>query len=351
MSRPFLFFSYSGGDPDNDPTIERIDTALTDAGFKLFKDERDILPGQDWAVRLQESLRDCVCGVVLWTRKSAASEWVNKEAVILNKLDKYVPIELETGTMPDKLRHIQAAKLPAWDGDTGHAEWRKLIAALYGRRAAHRDLPTGTDISQSGLDRHDVEERVEVTKPNLETSGNYFRDAPDMPMMLRMSAENAAVGAGAPKAYALSVGLITFGEWNFAAQRHEAEQGPGLLPPKAVEKDRLADPVTHVNWDEAQSYVAWLNSRIGAQLYYLPSESEWMPGEHNPRKYWEWTKDIYVDQAEELEADVASLRVESGPLNPYRLVLSHHRGATMRSGFDRKMRRSDLGFRIAREMV
>ncbi len=34
-------------------------------------------------------------------------------------------------------------------------------------------------------------------------------------------------------------------------------------------------PVINVSWNDAQAYVAWLNRKVGAEVYRLPSEAEW----------------------------------------------------------------------------
>ena len=38
---------------------------------------------------------------------------------------------------------------------------------------------------------------------------------------------------------------------------------------------RRLKPVTHVSWDAAQKYIAWLNTKVPWQRYRLPTEAEW----------------------------------------------------------------------------
>ena len=45
--------------------------------------------------------------------------------------------------------------------------------------------------------------------------------------------------------------------------------------PKDFDWGRDRRPVIGVSWDDAQAYVSWLNEKIGAGLYRLPSEAEW----------------------------------------------------------------------------
>ena len=67
---------------------------------------------------------------------------------------------------------------------------------------------------------------------------------------------------GAP-AFTLESG----GEWKQA--------GGSWRDPRFPAKQSGEHPVVCVSWDDAQAYIAWLNKRVGKDVYRLPTEAEW----------------------------------------------------------------------------
>jgi formylglycine-generating enzyme required for sulfatase activity len=68
--------------------------------------------------------------------------------------------------------------------------------------------------------------------------------------------------------FAISIYEVTFAEYDqFAGATGRPRPDSGGL-------DRRTHPVVNVSWDDANAYVAWLNSETG-QYYRLPSEAEW----------------------------------------------------------------------------
>jgi formylglycine-generating enzyme required for sulfatase activity len=70
---------------------------------------------------------------------------------------------------------------------------------------------------------------------------------------------------------ALSKTEITFAQWDACL----AGGGCNDYSPSDGGRGRGDRPVTNVSWDDAQTYIAWLNGRAGGQRYRLASESEW----------------------------------------------------------------------------
>ena len=75
--------------------------------------------------------------------------------------------------------------------------------------------------------------------------------------------------------YAASQGCIVYDNHWYPMRPRADWRSPGF-----TQTDR--DPVVCVSWNDAQAYVAWLNSKLGRQageangkLYHLPSEAEW----------------------------------------------------------------------------
>ena len=75
-------------------------------------------------------------------------------------------------------------------------------------------------------------------------------------------------------AFAMGSCAVTFAEWDAALAA-----GAKLNKPEDRGWGRGARPVIHVSWEDAQSYIAWLNQRAGLagrkDAYRLPTEAEW----------------------------------------------------------------------------
>ena len=117
--------------------------------------------------------------------------------------------------------------------------------------------------------------------------GSVFRDCVECPEMVVVpsgsflmgspNSEDDRYGNEGPRhrvniGYSLAVGVyeVTFAEWNACV----ADGGCGGYRPNDRGWGRGNQPVIHVNWKDAQSYVRWLSAKTGHN-YRLLSESEW----------------------------------------------------------------------------
>jgi formylglycine-generating enzyme required for sulfatase activity len=73
------------------------------------------------------------------------------------------------------------------------------------------------------------------------------------------------------RAFAASKYEITFAQWDACV----AGGGCGGYRPADQGWGRGARPVANVSWNDAQSYITWINGRVGGQRYRLLSEAEW----------------------------------------------------------------------------
>ena len=129
-------------------------------------------------------------------------------------------------------------------------------------------------------------------------------------------------------------------------------------------------PVVFVSWDDAMAFCAWYSEQIGRR-YRLPTEAEWEKAAKvggaqykTAGRVWEWCSDWY-------DPDYYKLRERINPQGPaigrrYKMLGregqmkvirgggfgfgSVTRRAAERSYFFPKMTRSDIGFRIVREV-
>ena len=117
-------------------------------------------------------------------------------------------------------------------------------------------------------------------------AGERFRDCPECPEMAVLPEGSFIMGTPAwqgahrehetparriaiDRRLAVGVREVTFGEWDACL----AGGGCGGYSPSAP-WGRGRQPVVHVSWFDAQSYVAWLSHRTG-RGYRLLAEAEW----------------------------------------------------------------------------
>lgn len=112
-------------------------------------------------------------------------------------------------------------------------------------------------------------------------AGNIRRVTPDDPYIAKQE------GPQYPVTIDLKIAIgrneITFGEWKACV----ADGGcGGYMPPtfilvahmgKEPERFDFSDryPVSNVSYNDIQLYLTWLNSKLGEDLYRLPTEAEW----------------------------------------------------------------------------
>ena len=123
-----------------DKTIARqLYDRLQKAGFSPWLDEKDLLPGQDWNLTIQNILRT-VDAVVVCLSSTAVSKtgYVQKEIsfaldVLTEKPEGtlfLVPVLIDRCQIPQRLRHLHAASINEEEG------FQKLVRALRTREAA-----------------------------------------------------------------------------------------------------------------------------------------------------------------------------------------------------------------------
>ncbi|PWT79978.1 MAG: hypothetical protein C5B57_12975 [Blastocatellia bacterium] len=125
-----IFISYSRNDR---PRAESIARGLEAAGWSVWWD-RIIPAGREFEEVIETELNASKLAIVLWSKRSVASEWVLIEAGAAADRDKLVPILIEQGVhIPLRFSRIQAADLIDWDGNVEAPSFQKLVADIAGR--------------------------------------------------------------------------------------------------------------------------------------------------------------------------------------------------------------------------
>lgn len=134
-----IFVSYASSDRER---VAKLVHALESEGLQVWWD-RDITYGQSFHKVIQQALTAATCVIVAWTRESVGSEWVLNEASDARKRDRLVPVLLDPVTPPLEFRHLQAADLSNWQGDSADPHFvrlHKAVTAMLGRSDAPRPV-------------------------------------------------------------------------------------------------------------------------------------------------------------------------------------------------------------------
>jgi len=88
-----VFFSHSSQDAD---WVERVGAQATAAGVEVYLAEHDVSPGQQLSQKVTEAIEDCDAVIVLLSKNSLASVYVQQEIGVAHHAGKLViPILME----------------------------------------------------------------------------------------------------------------------------------------------------------------------------------------------------------------------------------------------------------------
>ena len=131
-----VFLSYSTEDL---PRVRPLIAALEERGLSVWWDKK-IPPGKSYTQVIRENLNAAHVVLVVWSKHSVNSDWVQIEATKGKARGILVPalIDSVVDDIPWEFSLIEAANLVQWQGDTEDEEFEELIRSL----AAHRGAPT-----------------------------------------------------------------------------------------------------------------------------------------------------------------------------------------------------------------
>jgi hypothetical protein len=123
-----VFLSYARGDR---ALAKSLAEALRQRGWSVFWDY-DIRAGDDWTKRIASEVQEAGCVVVLWSRHSVESEWVQKEAEAGAARQRLVPILIEAANPPEHFASLNAISLTGWTSGVPHEGFRDLLDNVVG---------------------------------------------------------------------------------------------------------------------------------------------------------------------------------------------------------------------------
>jgi TIR domain len=150
-----VFISYARADRESARVLA--DT-LARHGWSVWWD-RAIPPGRSFDEVIEEALNAARCVVVLWSKPSAASDWVKNEAAEAARRKILVPVLIEDVKIPLEFRRVQAANLTGWRGEAEHRELEKLLESI-GRLAGPGNNRTRAEPPHRGNAAYTVNREV-----------------------------------------------------------------------------------------------------------------------------------------------------------------------------------------------
>jgi hypothetical protein len=138
-----VFISYASEDRERAAVVAQ---ALHQLGWSVWWD-RSIPTGKTFVEVIKKELESSTCAVVLWSRHSASSQWVQREARLAADQRKLFPVLIEDITPPWEFSELQACDLVNWTGEVEDPSFQRLVTDLRGVLASP---PTGGMARESG---------------------------------------------------------------------------------------------------------------------------------------------------------------------------------------------------------
>ena len=127
-----VFISYSRSDL---AAVTRLAEAVEAEGYDVWWDA-DLPPHLSYGDVITAKIGMAKAAIVVWSKESAASEWVRAEADMARNQKKLVQTAIDNIMPPLPFNQIQYAEIGDWRGEPDHPAWRKVkvsLAELCGR--------------------------------------------------------------------------------------------------------------------------------------------------------------------------------------------------------------------------
>jgi len=180
-----IFISYARQDLERVRPIVRL---IEGAGWSVFWD-RTIPAGNTWRQYIGKALDEAKCVIVVWSRSSVASKFVQEEADDGSEREILIPVIIEDVRPPLGFRSIQHEDLSDWKGDFDHPRARSLIKAIKG----YAGNPQKGLVEPSAKPKVEVARKVEPPKSEtpvpIRTEKDRRETKPDGPKPLESKSD------------------------------------------------------------------------------------------------------------------------------------------------------------------
>jgi formylglycine-generating enzyme required for sulfatase activity len=261
-----VFICYAREDQD---FVLKLAANLKERGARVWLDQWDIPPGDDWDLTIDNALYDCAQFLIVLSPAAVASGEVRGELrTALNQNKPIVPLLYQTCRIPRRLQLIQHVDFTSCGPDDG-AALRQVLRAL-GVSGPSRPTPKVRSREKAAPVRQPIEPEMILIPAGKFLMGSdpgvdkWARDdeqpqhtlyLPDY-YMARTPVTNAQYAAFVQVTY------------------HRQPKGWEHGKPPSGKEDH---PVVWVSWHDAIAYCRWL-SEVTGRPYRLPSEAQWEKG-------------------------------------------------------------------------
>ena len=300
IQRPLrVFLCYASIDK---PVIHHLYQRLVKDGMDVWLDESKLLPGQDWRLEIPKAVSASDAVIICLSRNSINKEgYVQKEIrLALDVADEkpdgtifLIPARLENCPVPDRLGKYQWVDLFIPNG------YEKLLKSLQ-IRAGSLGLITDHLVANT---------RVDFEKSLLRIGDIEFVSIPAGSFLMGTQGQRNLTLTGEQHQHKLEI----FYDYFIARTPITNLQFMHYLSTKELPAPHLHPkkenhPVVNVNWNEAQEYIAWMNSSFGTILplgysFRLPSEAEWEKAARGPDgNEWPWGNEWHANYCNSVES-------------------------------------------------
>jgi formylglycine-generating enzyme required for sulfatase activity len=257
-----IFLSYARED---EAQVRGIYCRLIDAGFEVWMDKIDLLPGQRWQQEIPRAIRRADFILIFFSTNSVAKRgYVQREfRLALDTLEEMppdaihtIPIRLDDCQIPEQFHHLQ------WSDISEEGEFDRIVRALrfgMGQRQPFTPEPALEPPPDQRSKAWTNSIGIEFV---LIPAGTFMMGSPDSDPEARDN-EKPAHQVTLSQAFYLGKYTVTQAQW---------EAVMGTNPSELKGADR---PIENVSWDDAQAFMQKLNEREGVDHYRLPTEAQW----------------------------------------------------------------------------
>jgi len=167
-----IFISYAS--PDREKT-KALAAALQKKGWSVWWD-RKIPPGKTFSQVIKEALDISKCIVVLWSKPSVGSDWVQNEAAEGAQRKILVPALIEDVEIPFEFRRIQAANLVNWVPTSPHEEFEEFVSSI----GTIIGFPKSEKVAKK-IEPQQIKSQIHQERNEISTEAKTLGEKPEFP--------------------------------------------------------------------------------------------------------------------------------------------------------------------------